>query len=168
MTKFNKLTLINSLLLIITICISLFIYFQYKNQQDLVYIDNIKLFNAFNMTKEIRSIEEAKINVAGKQIDSLYNRLQTLTDKDSSFKSLQQEITYKSKAFQELRDNYTQNLSQDVWNRLNIYIKEYAEKNNLEIILGTSGDGNVMYAQEGINITNNILEFSNQKYEGNF
>ena len=167
MTKFNKLTLINSLLLIITICTSLFIYFQYKNQQDLVYIDNIKLFNAFKMTKEIKSIEEAKINKEGKQIDSLYVKLQSITDKKEA-SNLQQQITYRSKAFQELQDNYTQNLSQNVWNRLNVYIKEYAEMNNLKIILGTSGNGNIMYAQEGIDITSQILEFSNQKYEGNF
>ena len=101
-------------------------------------------------------------------MDSLYTIFQTATDKEApAFKNLQQQIAYKSKAFQELQDNYTHNLSNNVWNRLNDYITEYAQANNLKIILGANGNGNVMFGEKSIDITNQILEYSNKKYEGN-
>ncbi|MEP1490165.1 MAG: OmpH family outer membrane protein [Algibacter sp.] len=167
MNKFNLHTSINSMILLIGFVFGTYHYLT-ENKQDIVYIDNIKLFNGFNMAKDIKTIEEAKINKEGKALDSLYAVFQSIKDKENtSYKSLQQQIAYKSKAFQELQDNYTHNLSKTIWNRLNIYIEEYAQTNNLKIILGTSGAGNVMFAQEAIDLTNQILEFSNKKYEGN-
>ncbi|TGV01066.1 OmpH family outer membrane protein [Flavivirga rizhaonensis] len=168
MTNLNRLTLSNTILIVIIIIVILINYLQFNNQKDIVYIDNIKLFNGFNMTKDIKVVEEAKIRKKGKELDSLYAIFQTIKDKENNnFKSLQQQIAYKSKAFQELQDNYSHNLSENIWNRLNNYIKEYAQTNNLKIILGTSGNGNVMFAQESIDLTDQILEFSNRKYEGN-
>mgnify|MGYP000507107917 CR=1 FL=1 len=164
--KFNFHPIINSILLFILIVFGVF-YFIKNNKQDIVYIDNIKLFNGFNMTKDVKNIEEAKIKKQGKELDSLYTIFQSIKDKqDTSTKNLQQQIAYKSKAFQELQGNFNQSLGKNIWNRLNGYIKEYAQTHNLKIILGTSGNGNVMYAKESIDLTNQIITFSNQKYEG--
>ncbi len=166
MTKFNLLSIVNSAILLMLLVFGFF-YFTNINKQELVYIDNIELFNAFNMTKDIKVFEEKKISSQRNELDSLYIKLQSIQDKEGSLiKSLQQQIAYKSKNLQELQDNYAHNLSKNVWNRLNGYIKEYAKTNNLKIILGTSGNGNVMYAEDFIDVTSKILEFSNQKYEG--
>ena len=168
MTNLNRLSIVNTALIGLIIIVTLISYLQSNNQQDIAYINNIQLFNSFNMTKDIKTFEEAKINAQGKELDSLYVLLQSKKEKEStSLKNIQQQIAYKSKAFQELQDNYTRNLSKNVWNRLHIYIKEYAQAHHLKIILGTSGNGNVMFAEEAIDITKQILEFSNKKYEGN-
>ncbi len=167
MSNLNIHATINSIILLIIMVFGLFFYIS-KNQKDIVYIDNVKLFNGFNMTKDIKQIEEAKINRQGKELDSLYAIYKTITDKEvPAFKNLQQQIAYKSKAFQKLQDNYTHNLSSNVWNRLNDYIKEYAQANNLKIILGANGNGNLMFGEASIDITSQIIEFSNKKYEGN-
>ncbi|NMH85965.1 OmpH family outer membrane protein [Flavivirga algicola] len=170
MTNINRLTLTNSILIAIIITVAIINYLQINDQKDIVYIDNIKLFNGFNMTKDIKAIEETKINKQTKELDSLYSKLKSLSSQEKEHtmtKNLQQQIAYKSKALQELQDNYTHNLSQNVWQRLNTYIKGYAQTHNYKIILGTSGNGNVMYAKEAINITNQILEYANKEYEGN-
>ncbi|MFI0429531.1 OmpH family outer membrane protein [Mariniflexile sp. HMF6888] len=164
--KFSIHATINSIILLTIIVFGSY-FFLNKQKQEIVYIDNVKLFNGFNMTKDIKIVEEAKINKQGKELDSLYAIFQTITDKeDVSSKHLQQQIAYKSKAFQELQDNYTHHLSNTIWNRLNGYIKEFAQANNFKIILGTSGNGNVMHGDETIDITTQILAFSNKKYEG--
>ena len=167
MNKLNNHAIINSILLLIVIVFGITYYFG-ENKKDLVYIDTIKLFNGFNMTKDIQHIEETKINKQGKELDSLYAVFKTVKKKeDASFKNLQQQIAYKSKAFQELQDSYTNNLGNNVWSRLNTYIKEYAEHQNLKIILGTSGNGNIMFGDESIDITSEIITYSNKKYEDN-
>ncbi len=165
--RFSIHAIINSILLLILIVFGFYYCFNEK-KQELVYIDNIKLFNGFNMTKDLKIIEDAKIKKQGKELDSLYTIFQSIKDEESiSSKSLQQQIGYKSKAFQELQDNYSHNLSNTIWSRLDEYIKEYAQTHNLKIILGTSGNGNVMYGEESIDATSQIIEFSNKKYEGN-
>ena len=168
MNNIQRLTILNSILIFSLIIMLLLNYFQDKEHQEIVYIDNVVLFNGFNMTKDIRKVEEAKINKQAKDLDSLYFKLDYISyANDPLSKRLQQQIAYKSKSLQELQDNYTQNLSQSIWNRINGYIKEYGETHSIQIILGTTGSGNVMFAKESIDITEDILEFSNRKYEGN-
>lgn len=167
MHKSNLQSTINSILLGVILIFCVY-NFTAKPQKDIAFIDNVKLFNSFNMTKEIKIIEEAKIRVKRKELDSLYSIYQSIEDKKKNeFKNLQQQIAHKSKVLQELQDNYTNHLAKTVWARLNTYIKDHAEAQNLEIILGASGDGDVMFAEETIDITNKVLEFANTKYEGN-
>lgn len=167
MSKLNYHSIINSIILLTLIVLGFF-YYSSKQKQEVVYIDSVKLFNGFNMTKDIKIIEGAKLKKQGKELDSLYVIFQSIKDENNtSSKSLQQQIAQKSKAFQELQDNYSQNLSNNVWSRLNAYINEYAQINNLKIIFGANGNGNLMYGHESINVTPQILEFSNKKYEGN-
>lgn len=164
----HRLTILNSVLIVSLIIMVLLNYFQDKEHQEIVYIDNVVLFNGFNMTKDIKKVEEAKINQQAKELDSIYVKLESISDvNDPLSKTLQQQIANKSKSLQELQDNYTQNLSQGIWNRINGYIKEYGETHDIKIILGTNGAGNVMFAKESIDITKDVLEFSNRKYEGN-
>ncbi len=168
MNNTHRLTLLNSILIVIIIIMVFLNYFQDKEYQELVYIDNMVLFNGFNMTKDIQKVEEAKINKQAKELDSLYMKLESLSGvNDAWSKNLQQQIANKSKSLQELQDHYTRNLSQTIWNRMNGYIKEYGDTHNLTVILGTTGAGNVMFAKESIDITQDVLEFSNRKYEGN-
>lgn len=163
--KVNLHAYLNTVLLILMAVAGLF-YFS-ENNTELVYVDNIKLFNDFNMTKDIKQLEGAKINNLREELDSLYVIYNEVRDKNSSeFKSVQQRIANKSKSYQELQDNYSHNLSNDIRNRLNQYIKEYAEANSIKIILGSSGAGNVMYADKLKDVTKQVLEYSNQKYEG--
>jgi len=167
MNKFNRLTLINTLLLLVLIVFGAF-YLIDNSKQEVVYVDNIKLFNDFNMTKNIRTIEEAKINAQQRQLDSLVILLKRIENIESDvYKNTQKLVINKNEDLQDLQENYLQNLSSNVWNRLNSYIKEYAKNNRLKIVLGTNGNGNIMFAQKSIDITNQILEFSNLKYEGN-
>ena len=156
----------NSAILLTVLVIGTY-YYTNQNKQEVVYIDSVKLFSGFNMTKDIKKIEEAKINKQGKELDSLYAIFQVVTDKETPpFKNLQQQIANKSKAFQELQDNYKYTLSNKVWSRLNAYVKEYAQNNSLKIVLGANGYGNVLFGDESLDITDQILEFSNKKYEG--
>lgn len=170
MINYNKLSIINTVLILALSVSAIFIYLQKNDKGNLVYADNTRLFNGFNMTKDTKIIEEAKINQQIKTLDSLYSKFNALSKTEleqTLSKRLQQEIAYKSKALQELQDNYTYNLGQKVWSRLNAYVREYAEIKNLKIVFGANGNGNVLYAVESIDITNKLLEYANNKYEGN-
>lgn len=166
MNKLTHLPIINSIILVLLIIFSLYGYLNDKSQ--IAYVDNVKLFNGFNMTKDISTLEERKIKGMKKHLDSLFSAFQSVEDKESDkAKQLQAQIARSNEAFQKKQDDYVNNLNQQVWSRLNQYIKEYSTNNNLEVVLGTSGDGNLMFAKETLDITDKIIEYSNFKYEGN-
>ncbi|GGD07600.1 OmpH family outer membrane protein [Hyunsoonleella pacifica] len=169
MINTKRLPVLNFILLLAVISILIVNYIKPKQHNKLVYIDNIQLFNGFNMVKDIKALEEPKIKKQTRILDSLYTIYNAKSNKEKNqvyTKQLQQQIATKSKQLQELKDIYSRNLNTNVWKRLNEYIEIFATQNGYNIVLGTNGSGNVMYAKTSINITNEILEFSNKKYEG--
>jgi outer membrane protein len=164
------LSIINTILIITVIIIAILFYTEYKKEkpEDIAYVDNSILFNEFNMTKEIKYIEQKKIIAIKQPMDSIYAIYQKLANKNSSKgRALELELNKRSQLLEELQDNYTNNLTQKVWGRLNNYLSIYAEENNKKIIFGTSSSGNIMYAKKSIDLTSSVLAFCNKKYEGN-
>ena len=167
MKKVSLLSILN-LTLIIVILIFGIDHYKKSQKQTMAYVDNVRLFNGFNMVKDIKTIEEKKINDKARQLDSLSNLLQGIADNQNDVsKNLQLQIASGSKEIRQMQDTYTNTLSQQVWTRLNGYIEDYSIENNLQIVFGTNGNGNIMFADDALDITNDVLEYSNSKYEGN-
>jgi outer membrane protein len=59
-----------------------------------------------------------------------------------------------------------QKLLQAAYSQINSFVKEYAEKNGYDIILGTTEEGNVMYGTDKKDITEEVLLLLNKKYKG--
>ena len=51
-------------------------------------------------------------------------------------------------------------------NDINDYVKEYGKKKGYDIIFGASGSGNVMYASEASDLTEDVLKGLNAEFEG--
>ncbi|MEE9363945.1 MAG: OmpH family outer membrane protein [Cellulophaga sp.] len=164
-------------LILIISCISiiLLIWFLEKKIEKkteeitIVYTDNVKLFSGFNMTKDMNRINGVKIDEQKNKLDSLYVFYRIFKQSKNSVK-LKYIETKLAKEDEELRymgEKFSKDVSEKVWKRLNAYIKTYGEQNNYMLILGTQGHGNVMYANDKIDITEGLLEYANGKYEGN-
>lgn len=167
--KLNFLPISNTLLILLVVVFGVKYFNDLQKTVDnkVVYIDNVVLFSKFNMTKDIKTIEEKKLKKFRKEIDSLYAIYQNIKNKKGAkAKSLEGQLDAAGKKIHETQENYTKNLTQQVWNRLNNYIEEYAKKNNYEIILGTQGNGTIMYAKSIRDVTNAVLQFCNTSYEG--
>jgi outer membrane protein len=55
-------------------------------------------------------------------------------------------------------------ITQKVLNQINSFVKVYAQKNGYKLIIGTTEDGNLMYADETLDITDDVLSELNIKY----
>ncbi|SEK30267.1 periplasmic chaperone for outer membrane proteins Skp [Aquimarina amphilecti] len=158
-------------LLVIALLTLLSIHFFNKSKVEskITYIDNVKLFNGFNMSKDLGRINNEKIEKQKKILDSLYT-IYSIFTKESNLekaKEIENSLRKEDQELRKINDHFSKEVSQQVWNRLNQYIEEYGESNKYEIILGTQGNGNIMFAQDGIDITEEVLEYVNNKYEGN-
>ncbi|AXT53936.1 OmpH family outer membrane protein [Aquimarina sp. BL5] len=167
--NYTTLLVICNILLLITIFTLFSFCFLSRSESNIVYVDNVTLFNGFNMSKDLGKINNEKITKQKKKLDSLYTIYSIFKEQKNTEKATSLEIQLRSED-QELRkinEYFSNDVSQQVWNRLNQYIKEYGEANEYKIILGTQGNGNIMFAEDGIDITEKILEYANNKYEGN-
>lgn len=144
-------------------------YFVENNKTSIFYVDNVKLFNGFNMSKDLGKVNNKKIDQQRKKLDSLYTVYSIFSEQKNEEKAKETEIILKKEDLELRRMNeyFSNEVSQQVWNRLNTYIEEYGKTKKHTIILGTQGNGNIMFAQEGIDITKKVLEYANNKYEGN-
>jgi len=148
-----------------------FLLFSSLKEEDrpkIVYLDNVRLFNQFNMSKDLNNLNRLKINGQKKKLDSLYERFNFFQEEEKfeESKKIEGLLRIEDQKLKEMVEFLSDDIGEQVWKRLNTYIKEYGKSNNYDIIIGTLGDGNVMYANSKVDITSDVLEYSNRIYEG--
>ncbi|MBC8756052.1 hypothetical protein H2O64_15345 [Kordia sp. YSTF-M3] len=136
------------------------------DQKKYGYVDNIVLFNQFNMAKDLHSMGLPQLNAQKKKVDSLYQLLQTQKD-PKLIKEFQQRVYVQNNHLQKMDTELKQQINSKAWERLNGYLEEFGEQQKVHLIFGIQGAGNIMYADEAFDLTQEAIEFANGKYEGN-
>jgi len=139
------------------------------------YILTEDLYNNFKLKKELES-QYNKVTSKRKAIlDSLkfdlqlkYNALQSGKSKLSlkEFEILRNQYTQKQTQFDDDNNALSQEYKDQIWKRLNQYVKEYGKNKSYTYIYGVIGQGELLYAEESKNITPDLIVFVNAKYEG--
>lgn len=174
----NKITLP---LAIIALIIGIVSFFYQPTSSQLVYVDINKLMDGYKRTPIEKSKFEEKAKLMQSNVDSLVadwqNELKayekersTMTKKELELKqellgNKQQQLNNYQKAIQGKIQEEDQKASQTVINDINDYVKEYGKKHNYRIIFGASGSGNLMYANEAADLTEEVLEGLNTDYQ---
>lgn len=134
--------------------------------QKIAFIESSEVFESFAMKKDYDVKIEADLKALGEKVDSLAGILNQNTGNLDSLRIYElrriyyvAENNFKVK-FDELSTTYTA----EVNTRLNKYIEEYGKENGYNFILGSSGQGNVMYVGESDNITKDMIKYVNKKY----
>lgn len=141
------------------------------------YITTSKVYDNFHFKNELETKFE-KVKVArSHHLDSIKLRLQLkykeLEGQDQqsteweNFRLMREQYFSKEAEFEKLSAELLQQYNDQIWERLNQYIKEYGEQNGFTYIFGASGEGSLMYALEGENVTDQIIDYVNERYEGN-
>jgi outer membrane protein len=144
------------------------------------YIENSLVFNKYNGTKELVKRNSVILNPYKNKIDSidlliknaeniLQNEIISQSEKNKitpQYKQYTEEYNFLLERYFQLKNDLEENASTRIWTQINEGIAEYAKKEKIAIILGAMGNGNVMYADEGRNITEQIIKHLNDYYEG--
>ena len=56
--------------------------------------------------------------------------------------------------------------TQKIWKRLHSYVEEFSATKNYKLIIGSEKKQDVLYADPNVNITNELINYVNSKYEG--
>lgn len=175
----NKVALPLSLIALLA---SVFVIFQVQSSSQQVYVDVNKLLDGYKRTKIVRAEFEEKAKTLNANVDSLMGDWQKelksyekerskmskkeLELKQQLLSNKQQQINNYQQAIQKQIQEEDKKSTQTVINDINDYIKEYGKRHNHKIIFGASGGGNIMYADESTDLTQEILEGLNAEFEG--
>ncbi|MTI19718.1 OmpH family outer membrane protein [Fulvivirga sp. RKSG066] len=176
----NK-TLQLSLFVLFTIALS-FLYYEHYSSQRTVYIESGRLINGYQGMIDARKVYQQKANQWKANVDTLANEVQnsikayekestTMTKKERELsreliQSKQKQLADYQRAIQEKAGQEDGQMTQQVLEEVNAFIKQYGEKHNYRIIFAATEYGNIAYAEDGLDITDEVLEGLNKQYTG--
>ena len=161
------------LIILYTLVITVILYLVYKHfeKDKTVYVDNIELFSGFKMKLELEKKYKEVETVRKAILDSIYNEikikieLNNISDKEQ-LTILKREFLIKKEQFEKENAETMKQYNEQIWNQLNEYTKQYGDENNYDYIFGANGQGVLMYAKPIKNVTKELLEYSNKKFNG--
>lgn len=164
----------------IMLVLLLYVFYKQYNTKKIVVVNPQMVVEKYDGFKEAQDIYESKIKEMQtvfeeqkKHYESKSNEIKILSDnlsdremevKKGELKILEAKIIRLGKSIEEKTLAKEQELLQGVYNKINDFVKRYAESNKLDIIEGVTNSGNIMYASETTDITQEIINGLNKEY----
>lgn len=165
-----------TVMVISAIVISIF----YSSQQKIGYVRSSELVDGYLGMREARNQYQNKSQQWQANVDTLeqdfkksMHRFQFEMDGLSPTDRHQKEITLKrmrENLFQytsSVRENAImedEKMTQGVLNQINSFVQEYGKRNGFDIVLGTTLSGSLLYGEEQLDITEEVLRELNKAY----
>lgn len=133
----------------------------------IVVIDVIEVFNEFQMKKDLEKRVEAPLAKIAGQVDSMKALVQQAerSGDETTYNKYMQSLFQMQQEAQSAYELSDKNINEQVWKRLNPLIDEFGKKNNYKVIIGANGMGTVLYNEEQVDRTKELIRFINNAYE---
>lgn len=163
--------------IILSVILSATSIFYGSNRQLVAYVRMESVYDNFSMKKELegklKETEKARqlmIDSLKIQLHQLTLTLQAQTKTDSSMVRLynlkQNFLQEQQASFDEDNQALAKEYSNQIWGQINQYAGDYGKDKGYDYILGASGDGTLMYANESKDVTEELQTYINAKYHG--
>ncbi len=144
------------------------------------YVNSDSLLNKYEYYKKIKADFEAKQarleseltskeQALRNEASSYQQKAQTMTE--SELKDLQERFAKKEQELLQYKDKKVKELTEEqqkqnelLYNKVTGFLKEHSQ-NKFKYVLGYSKDGNILYADDSLNITNQVIEGLNSEYK---
>ncbi|HNP19915.1 MAG TPA: OmpH family outer membrane protein [Fulvivirga sp.] len=159
------------------------LYFSIENKPKIAYIESNRLLVSYKGMQAASSEYQNKVKIWTANIDTLRNELQTeikkyevekkglskkerqLTEKLINTK--QKQLVDYQRSIEQKAAKEDQEVTQKVLDKVSAYVKSFGNKHGYTIIIGATESGNLVYAEEALNLTDEILIGLNEEYEKN-
>lgn len=146
------------------------------------YVDTQKLMKEYEETKDIESKYKVKSEEMGKELEAEIAKFQKEAEsfqadaqakgmvwaqqKGAELQRKEQELSYKQQTmFQSLQMESGKEMDSLV-NKIKAHIADYGKKKGYEYIFNTEDASTILYAKDGLDITDSIISELNTKYKG--
>jgi outer membrane protein len=164
---FNKITLVAIIGFCLVSC----------SEKKLGYVDINKLYESFEykkkLTKEYETVKSARQRITD-SLEMLLNQTASEIERTKNF-SLETEKKFEQqkKDFYQLSRQYDEDnavlltsYDDKIISQLNAYIKEYGKSNAYDLLVGADKKGSILYGDEKIDVTDELVEYVNKRYSG--
>ena len=179
-TTFSRLTLwCSSLSFVGVIALTIYVL---TIPQKLVYVDSAKLVNEYKGMHDARAVYQKKSASWKANIDTLTNEVQqqimsyeneraklSIKERQLSeelIRTKQKQLIEYQQAINTQAKQEDEKMTSDVVNQINSFLKKYGESNGYKIVMAATEYGNIAYADEGLDITDDVLIGLNKTYLG--
>lgn len=149
---------------------------QWFSAPEIGYVNLNKLYDEFALKKELEGKLTTVQDARQQSLDSLLLTLQILSTTVESgaadetakqnFEVKRAEYLAKDRNYAEDNSSMVEQYDQQIWEQLNQYVTEYGNTHGLTMVIGGDGSGAVMFAKDQLDVTEDLIAFSNSRYEG--
>ncbi|WP_417884617.1 OmpH family outer membrane protein [Zunongwangia sp.] len=152
------------------------------NQEKTAYVDTTKVIQDYQEMKDVEAKFVAKRDSLSQLISGPQQQFQQEVQEfqknagsmsQSQLQKKQQELQQKSQQLQQRQQMIGQQLQNEsssaidsVVEKVKDFVAEYGKENGYTYIFGSNESANIMYAKEGLDITDKVLKELNNKYGG--
>ncbi len=164
---------------VVAVLLSLFVgYSYYSTKQKTGYIVIQEVFEKFELKKElgkkygiIRDARKKILDSLQIDISVLSKRLSIQTTKPVEsdidlFERKKMELNKRMQEFDQDNVQMTKEFDEKIITQLNQYVSDFGKANGYDMVYGSTSNGSIMYGSEKNNVTNQVIEFINNKYKG--
>lgn len=164
-------------ILIVLLCASVVLStIVYINRPQIAYVDLNQAFAEFNLKKELTMQFQQVSNKRQLVLDSLALRVDQFevinADKKlgqelyNTYRIIKDDFLKKQQEFELSNSELEARYNDQIWVQINQYVDEFAEMNQFTVLLGGNGTGSIMYVDKSKDVTNELIEYLNKRYEG--
>jgi len=177
-TKIKWLLWANALLSLLFI--SIFLYQLNSDKSDIVYVNSNKLLLEYEGMKAVMAEYQSTSKTLELQADTLQQEFnaglmkfeaeqESLSERENKerreiLEAKRDQLMRFQAAIQEKLSKEEQRLQQGVVNEVNGFLKAYGERKGYKMIMAATTMGNIVYAAEGKDITEDVLYELNEQY----
>ena len=145
----------------------------YQQQPKTAFVDNQRLFDAFEGKQELEVRLEQGAQAQQAVLDSLrlqLTQLERLAQTDEAarqrFLPLQQRYQQQQQIAAQDYQTQSRDYTDAIWKQLSRYTLEYGAEHDYDYIFGTAAQGSLMYGAAKRDITDAVILYINQRYAG--
>lgn len=144
------------------------------NEDKTAYVDTTRLIKEYSEMKEVESDFTSRSEIIKQELDSVARGFQQevmeyqenmATMSQAERQAKEQELMQKQQLLQQQQQMRSGQLRQEsdavvdsLVTKVKDFVKEYGKENDYKYIFGSNESANIMYAEEGLDITDEILK----------
>ncbi|MCP9199304.1 OmpH family outer membrane protein [Gramella sp. GC03-9] len=152
------------------------------NEQKTAYVDTTKIIQEYKEMKEVEAEFTTKSDSVRQRLDAVAREFQQEVQQyqsqmnsmsESARQEKEGELMQKQQMLQQQQQMVSNQLREEsaavmdsMVTKVKDFVKAYGEENNYTYIFGSNESANIMYAKEGLDITDEILSEMNEEYGG--
>jgi outer membrane protein len=165
------------LYILITLISAYLVYDHFSQKKKMGYIVIQDVYNQFGLKKDLQKKYETSHTARKRVLDSLAmgvrmigQKIDAEKGKDTAdirlFKMKRLEFYQRQQTNGQDDSAQMKQYDEQILTQLDQYVNDYGKENNYLYILGNGGNGSIMHADESQNITAQVTQYVNERYEG--